>query len=138
MLSRKLASLSALIFARGRPALADITFSFTGNLRTDATFASCGFGCTLSAGDSEQSYAQFAALVLNVDDPGRTPYPSCVGVRAGDHCRLAVQHISGIVTANLSQLSGVVTGPWVGFPVTTGQNIPGYLPDASFDEAVFA
>jgi len=37
--------------------------SFTGNLRTDATFVSCGSGCTLGAGNSDSDYAQFAAVV---------------------------------------------------------------------------
>jgi hypothetical protein len=40
-----------------------IVISFTGNLRTDATFVSCGSGCTLGAGNSDSDYAQFAAVV---------------------------------------------------------------------------
>ena len=39
------------------------TISFTGNLRSDATFTSCGTGCTLGAGNSNGDYAQYAAVV---------------------------------------------------------------------------
>src|SRR5579863_1421341 len=44
------------------PAQASI-ISFSGNLRTDATFTSCGAGCTLGAGNSDGDYAQWAAVV---------------------------------------------------------------------------
>src|ERR1035438_8488936 len=37
--------------------------SFTGNLRTDATFTSCGSGCTLGPTNSDGDYAQYAAVV---------------------------------------------------------------------------
>jgi hypothetical protein len=43
------------------PALAD-TISFTGNLRTDATFLSCGPGCTLGSGNTDADFAQWAAV----------------------------------------------------------------------------
>jgi hypothetical protein len=36
--------------------------SFTGDLRTDATFVSCGSARTLGAGDSDSDYAQWAAV----------------------------------------------------------------------------
>jgi len=36
--------------------------SFTGNLRTDATFTSCGSGCTLGASNSDGDFAQWAAV----------------------------------------------------------------------------
>jgi hypothetical protein len=36
--------------------------SFTGDLRTDATFLSCGSGCTLGTGNSDSDYAQWAAV----------------------------------------------------------------------------
>jgi hypothetical protein len=39
--------------------------SFTGNLRTDATFISCGSGCTLGSGNSDSAYAQWAAVERN-------------------------------------------------------------------------
>jgi hypothetical protein len=39
------------------------TSSFTGDLRTDATFTDCGSGCTLGAGNSDGDYAQYAAVV---------------------------------------------------------------------------
>ena len=41
---------------------AAIILSFTGDLRTDATFLSCGDGCTLGGGNSDADYAQFAAV----------------------------------------------------------------------------
>jgi hypothetical protein len=37
--------------------------SFTGNLRTDATFTSCGTGCTLGPGNTDADFAQWAAVV---------------------------------------------------------------------------
>src|SRR5437879_6498129 len=37
--------------------------SFTGNLRTDATFTNCGSGCTLGPGNTDGEYAQYAAVV---------------------------------------------------------------------------
>jgi hypothetical protein len=36
--------------------------SFTGDLRTDATFSACGSGCTLDAGSTDADYAQWAAF----------------------------------------------------------------------------
>jgi hypothetical protein len=39
------------------------TISFTGNLRTDATFLSCGSGCTLGPSDADGDFAQWAAAV---------------------------------------------------------------------------
>src|SRR6266567_4822787 len=39
------------------------TTSFTGDLRNDATFVSCGLGCTLDAGSSDGDFAQWAAVV---------------------------------------------------------------------------
>ncbi|HTS25588.1 MAG TPA: DVUA0089 family protein [Bryobacteraceae bacterium] len=41
---------------------AGIIQSFTGDLRTDSTFTSCGSGCTLDAGNSDFDYAQWAAV----------------------------------------------------------------------------
>ena len=38
------------------------TISFVGDLRTDASFVSCGSGCTLAAGNSDSDYAQWAAV----------------------------------------------------------------------------
>src|SRR5882762_4169637 len=37
--------------------------SFTGDLRTDATFTDCGSGCTLGPGNTNGEYAQYAAVV---------------------------------------------------------------------------
>jgi hypothetical protein len=42
-----------------------LTLSFTGNLRTDATFKGCGQGCTLQPSDDDGTWAQFAAVVEN-------------------------------------------------------------------------
>lgn len=39
------------------------TISYVENLRTDATVTSCGSGCTLGAGNSDEDYAQYAAVV---------------------------------------------------------------------------
>jgi len=38
------------------------TLSFVGDLRTDATFTSCGPSCVLSGSDSDDEYIQFAAV----------------------------------------------------------------------------
>jgi hypothetical protein len=59
-------SIASLVAAR-----ADTTISFTGNLRTDATFADCGPGCTLDATSTDGEYAQWAAVVrtFNVAAP---------------------------------------------------------------------
>lgn len=38
--------------------------SFTGSLRTDATFTDCGAGCTLGPANSDSDYAQWAAVAL--------------------------------------------------------------------------
>jgi hypothetical protein len=43
--------------------------SFTGDLRTDATFLSCGSGCTLDAGNSDSDYAQWAAVERDFNVP---------------------------------------------------------------------
>jgi hypothetical protein len=42
---------------------ADTVISYTGDLRTDATFTSCGTGCTLDATSTDADYAQWAAVV---------------------------------------------------------------------------
>jgi len=39
------------------------TISFTGDLRTDATFVGCGSGCVLGVSNSDGEYAQWAAAV---------------------------------------------------------------------------
>lgn len=51
-----------------RPAYAD-TISFTGDLRTDATFLSCGLGCTLGASNSDGDFAQWATVVRDFNVP---------------------------------------------------------------------
>ncbi len=43
--------------------------SFTGDLRTDATFTSCGNLCTLNAGNTDADYAQWAAFAANFNVP---------------------------------------------------------------------
>jgi hypothetical protein len=53
---------TALLAAWLAPAEAD-TISFMGNLRTDATFNSCGAGCTLGPSNTDGDYAQWAAAV---------------------------------------------------------------------------
>ncbi|MBV8904005.1 MAG: DVUA0089 family protein [Acidobacteriia bacterium] len=55
--------LIAILAAGLLPAFAD-TLSFTGNLRSDANFTSCGAGCTLGAGNSDGDYAQWAAVAV--------------------------------------------------------------------------
>jgi hypothetical protein len=42
---------------------ADTVISYTGDLRTDATFTSCGMGCTLGPANTDADYAQWAAVV---------------------------------------------------------------------------
>lgn len=39
------------------------TISFAGDLRADATFTSCGAGCTLGPANTDGDYAQWAAVV---------------------------------------------------------------------------
>jgi hypothetical protein len=53
---------ATLLVAWLTPTLAS-TVSFTGDLRTDATFTSCGSGCTLAPADSDSDFAQWAAVV---------------------------------------------------------------------------
>jgi hypothetical protein len=50
-----------LLFAA--PNLAANVLFYSGNLRTNATVTDCGTGCSLGAGDSDLSYAQWAAVV---------------------------------------------------------------------------
>ncbi len=52
----------AFFFSLGISATAGV-ISFTGNLRTDATFTSCGTGCTLGAANTDADFAQWAAVV---------------------------------------------------------------------------
>jgi hypothetical protein len=44
-------------------ATASTIYSFTGDLRNDATFVSCGPACMLGAANSDGEYAQWAAVV---------------------------------------------------------------------------
>jgi hypothetical protein len=62
--SRLLLILVGLSVAVGG-AQATTTQSFTGDLRADATFQSCGTGCTLGVGNSDSDYAQWAAVQRN-------------------------------------------------------------------------
>jgi hypothetical protein len=59
-MAKRLLALVAGVFAAG-VGQADVV-SFSGDLRADATFISCGSGCTLGAGDSDSDYAQWAAV----------------------------------------------------------------------------
>ena len=56
--------LVVLVFAGGHVASlkASPIFSYTGNLRTDANFASCGSGCLLDSASLDSDYAQWAAV----------------------------------------------------------------------------
>jgi hypothetical protein len=49
-------------FSLGSIASAGV-ISFTGDLRTDATFISCGTGCTLGPANTDADFAQWAAVV---------------------------------------------------------------------------
>jgi len=55
--------LALATLASAAPRMSASTIFFSGNLRTDATVASCGVGCTLGNSDSDFDYAQFAAVV---------------------------------------------------------------------------
>jgi hypothetical protein len=62
-MTKRLLAIVACVFAAGvGKSQAGIIHSFTGDLRTDATFISCGSGCTLGAGNSDSDYAQWAAV----------------------------------------------------------------------------
>jgi hypothetical protein len=57
-------ALSVLLFGAFQGAAAAATISFTGNLKTDATFVDCGPGCQLIPANSDDTdYAQYAAVV---------------------------------------------------------------------------
>jgi hypothetical protein len=57
------------LFVMSAAAVQGGVISFTGNLRTDATFAACGGGCTLNAGNTDGDYAQWAAVAVNFTVP---------------------------------------------------------------------
>ncbi len=62
-MTKRLLTIVASVFAIGvGKSQAGTIQSFTGDLRTDATFISCGSGCTLDAGNSDSDYAQWAAV----------------------------------------------------------------------------
>jgi hypothetical protein len=60
---RSLISIVCSLIGSGAVAQAAAVFSFTGDLRADATFTSCGMGCTLGPANTDADYAQFAAVV---------------------------------------------------------------------------
>ena len=63
IMAKRLLAIVASVFAAGvGQSQAGTIQSFTGDLRTDATFISCGSGCTLGAGNSDSDYAQWAAV----------------------------------------------------------------------------
>ncbi len=51
-----------------------VTFSFTGDLRTDANLTGCGDGCTLGGANTDGDYAQWAAVIrdFHVGSPSLT------------------------------------------------------------------
>ncbi len=61
-MAKRLLAMFAGLFAAGAGQLQANIISFTGDLRVDATFVSCGSGCTLGAGNSDSDYAQWAAV----------------------------------------------------------------------------
>ena len=61
-MAKRLLAMVAGVFAVGIGQLQADIQSFTGDLRADATFISCGSGCTLGAGNSDSDYAQWAAV----------------------------------------------------------------------------
>jgi hypothetical protein len=61
-MTKCLLAMVAGVLAVGTGQLQADILSFTGDLRTDATFNSCGIGCTLDAGNSDFDYAQWAAV----------------------------------------------------------------------------
>src|SRR5437868_3283133 len=61
--ARVLAFLPISLLILLAPAAGAGTISFTGDLRTDAIFTSCGAGCTLGAANTDAGYAQWAAAV---------------------------------------------------------------------------
>ena len=61
-MAKRLLAMLAGLFAAGAGQLQANIISFTGDLRVDATFVSCGSGCTLGAGNSDSDYAQWAAV----------------------------------------------------------------------------
>jgi hypothetical protein len=70
IMAKRLLAIVATIFAAGvGQSQAGNIQSFTGDLRTDATFISCGSGCTLDAGNSDSDYAQFAAVERDFNVP---------------------------------------------------------------------
>ena len=61
-MTKCLLAMVAGIFIAGTGQLQADLLSFTGDLRADATFNSCGSGCTLDASNSDFDYAQWAAV----------------------------------------------------------------------------
>jgi hypothetical protein len=62
-MTKRLLSIVAGVFIAGvGQSQAGTIQSYTGDLRTDATFISCGSGCTLGVGNSDGDYAQWAAV----------------------------------------------------------------------------
>ena len=69
-MTKRLLAIVASVFAAGvGQSQAGTIQSFTGDLRTDATFISCGSGCTLGAGNSDSDYAQWAAVERDFNVP---------------------------------------------------------------------
>jgi hypothetical protein len=58
-----LGSLLSLFLFSGASRASAASISFSGNLRTDATVLACGTGCTLSSANSDEEFAQYAAVI---------------------------------------------------------------------------
>jgi hypothetical protein len=62
MTKHLLASVAGILALGVGESAAGTIQSFTGDLRADAAFTSCGNGCTLGPGNSDSDYAQWAAV----------------------------------------------------------------------------
>jgi hypothetical protein len=66
---RSLATSMLALALVAAPALSAGTTFFQGDLRNNANVTSCGFGCTLAPGDSDGTWAQFAAFAVTFAVP---------------------------------------------------------------------
>lgn len=62
IMAKRLLLMLAGVCAAGVGQIQADILSFTGDLRADATFISCGGGCTLDASNPDSDYAQWAAV----------------------------------------------------------------------------
>jgi hypothetical protein len=61
----KLSALVVLALAGACQGAPEDTISFTGAVRTDATFTSCRTGCKLGPANTDADHAQWAAVLRN-------------------------------------------------------------------------